>query len=122
MHAAPRRGHRSSVCSPPCGVGRDEFWSGLLAPQPTAERRITDFDPPRFFENPKEVRRTDRVVHIALAAADEAMAQAGDVDVDPDRAGVLFGTGVGGLETLEAQVDRPRSRRASAACRRSSSR
>jgi 3-oxoacyl-[acyl-carrier-protein] synthase II len=87
-----------------CGVGRDEFWSGLLAPQPTAERRITGFDATAFFENPKEMRRTDRVVHIALAAADEAMAQAGVVDVDLDRAGVLFGTGVGGLETLEAQV------------------
>ena len=53
------------------------------------------------------MKRTDRVAQIALAAADEAMTQAGAVDVDPDRAGVLFGTGVGGLETLEAQVDRP---------------
>jgi 3-oxoacyl-[acyl-carrier-protein] synthase II len=87
-----------------CGVGRDEYWSGLLSPQPTGERRITGFDAAAFFDNPKEVRRTDRVVHIALAAADEAMTQAGDVVVDPDRAGVLFGTGVGGLETLEAQV------------------
>ncbi|HEY2813196.1 MAG TPA: beta-ketoacyl-ACP synthase II [Acidimicrobiales bacterium] len=87
-----------------CGVGRDEFWSGLLAPQPTGERRITDFDPIEFFGNPKEAKRTDRVAQIALAAADEAVTQAGAIDVDPDRAGVLFGTGVGGLETLEAQV------------------
>jgi len=87
-----------------CGIGRDDFWSGLLAPQPTDERRITDFDPSTVFDNPKDIKRTDRVVHIALAAADEAMGQAGDIDVDPDRAGVLVGTGVGGLETLEAQV------------------
>jgi 3-oxoacyl-[acyl-carrier-protein] synthase II len=87
-----------------CGIGRDEYWSGLLSPQPTAARRITGFDAAAFFDNPKEVKRTDRVVHIALAAADEAMTQSGAVDVDPDRAGVLFGTGVGGLETLEAQV------------------
>jgi 3-oxoacyl-[acyl-carrier-protein] synthase II len=87
-----------------CGVGRDEFWSGLLAPQPTSERRVTGFDPNTLFDNPKEIRRTDRVAQIALAAAEEAMAQAGAVEVDPDRAGVLFGTGVGGLETLEAQV------------------
>ena len=87
-----------------CGVGRDDFWSGLLAPQPTEQRRITGFDPTAFFGNPKEIKRTDRVVQIALAAADEAMTQAGAVGVDLDRAGVLFGTGVGGLETLEAQV------------------
>jgi len=87
-----------------CGVGRDEFWSGLLAPQPTAERRITGFDPAAFFESPKEAKRTDRFTAIALAAAAEAMEQAGRLEVDPDRAGVVFGTGVGGLETLEAQV------------------
>ncbi|HEX2383370.1 MAG TPA: beta-ketoacyl-ACP synthase II [Acidimicrobiales bacterium] len=87
-----------------CGIGRDDFWSGLLAPQPTDERRINGFDPSTVFENPKEIKRTDRVVHLALAAAQEAMAQAGQFEVDPDRAGVLFGTGVGGLETLEAQV------------------
>src|SRR5206468_9555716 len=41
---------------------------------------------------------------IALAAANEALAQAGDVGGDPDRKGVLMGTGVGGLETLESQI------------------
>jgi 3-oxoacyl-[acyl-carrier-protein] synthase II len=87
-----------------CGVGRDDFWSGLLAPQPTGERRITGFDPTAFFENPKEAKRTDRFTQIALAAADEALTQAGIVEVDLDRAGVMFGTGVGGLETLEDQV------------------
>ncbi len=87
-----------------CGVGRDDYWSGLLSPQPTGERRITGFDPASFFDSPKEIKRTDRVAQVALAAADEAMTQAGAIDVDPDRAGVLFGTGVGGLETLEAQV------------------
>ena len=87
-----------------CGVGRDDYWTGLLSPQPTGERRITGFDPASFFDNPKEIKRTDRVAQVALAAADEAMTQAGAIDVDPDRAGVLVGTGVGGLETLEAQV------------------
>jgi len=33
-----------------------------------------------------------------------ALADAGDLDVDPDRAGVMFATGVGGLESLEAQI------------------
>ena len=87
-----------------CGIGRDQFWSGLLAPQPSGERRIVGFEPESAFENPKEAKRTDRFAQVALAAAAEALAQAGDVDADPDRAGVLLGTGVGGLETLEAQV------------------
>ena len=87
-----------------CGIGRDDFWAGLLAPQPSGERRIHGFDPTSVIDNPKEIRRTDRVAQIALAAADEAMTQAGAIDVDPDRAGVIVGTGVGGLETLEAQV------------------
>jgi 3-oxoacyl-[acyl-carrier-protein] synthase II len=87
-----------------CGIGRDEFWAGLLAPQPTAERRIADFEPEKFFDNPKEAKRTDRFAQIALAAAAEALEQAGDVGVDPARGGVLLGTGVGGLETLETQI------------------
>ena len=80
-----------------CGIGRDAFWAGLLAPQPTAERRITDFSPETAFDNPKEAKRTDRFAQIALAAAAEALDQAGDVGVDPARGGVLLGTGVGGL-------------------------
>jgi 3-oxoacyl-[acyl-carrier-protein] synthase II len=87
-----------------CGIGRDEFWAGLLAPQPTAERRISGFEPEKFFENPKEAKRTDRFAQIAMAAASEALAQAGDVGVDPTRRAVLLGTGVGGLETLETQI------------------
>src|SRR5437868_2633151 len=87
-----------------CGVGREQFWAGLLAPQPTGERRIVGFDPTTAFENPKEAKRTDRFAQIALAAAHEALTQAGNPDVDPDRSGVLLGTGVGGLETLETQV------------------
>jgi 3-oxoacyl-[acyl-carrier-protein] synthase II len=87
-----------------CGIGRDQFWSGLLAPQPTVERRIAEFEPEKFFENPKEAKRTDRFAQIALAAAAEALDQAGELNVNPARAGVLLGTGVGGLETLETQI------------------
>ncbi|MEY2434585.1 MAG: 3-oxoacyl-[acyl-carrier-protein] synthase [Acidimicrobiaceae bacterium] len=87
-----------------CGIGRDAFWAGLLAPQPTGERRINGFEPETAFENPKEAKRTDRFAQIALAAANEAMAQAGDIGVDLDRAAVLMGTGVGGLDTLETQI------------------
>jgi 3-oxoacyl-[acyl-carrier-protein] synthase II len=88
----------------PCGIGRDAFWAGLLAPQPEGERRVLDFDPSPFFENPKEARRADRFTQFALAAAAEALEQAGALAADPDRTGVFLGTGVGGLETLEAQI------------------
>jgi 3-oxoacyl-[acyl-carrier-protein] synthase II len=88
----------------PCGIGRDAFWAGLLAPPPTGERCVDDFDPAPFFDNPKEARRADRFCQLALAAAAEAIEQAGAFGGDPDRSGVLLGTGVGGLATLEAQV------------------
>ncbi|MEO7557405.1 MAG: beta-ketoacyl-ACP synthase II [Acidimicrobiales bacterium] len=87
-----------------CGVGRDAFWAGLLAPQPTGERRIHDFDPVAFFDNPKEIKRTDRFSQLALAAAAEALAQSGDPVVDPDRSGVILGTGIGGIATTEQQI------------------
>jgi 3-oxoacyl-[acyl-carrier-protein] synthase II len=67
---------------------------------------VEGFDATDLF-GPKEVRRVDRFTQFAVAAADEALADAGGRDglaVDPDRAGVLLGTGVGGLETLESQI------------------
>jgi 3-oxoacyl-[acyl-carrier-protein] synthase II len=87
-----------------CGVGREAFWNGLLAPQGTGERRVAGFDPEEFFENPKEAKRTDRFTQLALAAAAEAMTQAGDLTADPSRMGVLMGTGIGGLTTTETQI------------------
>jgi 3-oxoacyl-[acyl-carrier-protein] synthase II len=100
----------------PCGHGRDAFWTGLLSPQPEGERRMKNFDPAPYFTNPKEIRRTDLGTQIAIAVGFEALAHAGlavnpnGVDDeplfpgDPDRAGVILGTGIGGLYTLEEQV------------------
>lgn len=90
----------------PCGVGRDAFWSGLLGPGLSGGRTtaIADWDPTPYFANPKEARRADRVEQFGLAAAAEAFAQAGHVGVDPERFGVVVGTGIGGLHTLEEQV------------------
>ena len=51
---------------------------------------------------PKDVRRADRYTQLAVAAATQAAEEAGVPDgVDPERLGVLIGTGVGGLTTLE---------------------
>lgn len=88
----------------PCGVGRDAFWHGLQGPVADEERRVHEFDPALYFDNPKEARRSDRFTQFAFAAASEALAQAGDIDAAPTRRGTFIGTGIGGLNTLEEQI------------------
>ncbi len=89
-----------------CGLGKDAFWAGLHGPGLTDRQWVTidDWNPSPYFDSPKEARRADRVEQFALAAAAEALTQAGDVRVDPARFGVILGTGIGGLGTLEEQV------------------
>ena len=88
----------------PVGIGVEAFWAGLNGPAPEGLRRIDDFDPEPYFDNPKEARRTDRYAQFALAAAAEALAMSGMPTCDPTRIGVWIGTGIGGLNTLEDQV------------------
>ncbi|RMH81702.1 MAG: beta-ketoacyl-ACP synthase II [Actinomyces sp.] len=88
----------------PCGVGADAFFEGLCSTPPDGPRQVTDFDPAAHFDNPKEARRADRFTQFAVAAAAEALAQAGELDADPTRCGTFIGTGVGGIQTLEAQI------------------
>ncbi|HVN51015.1 MAG TPA: beta-ketoacyl-ACP synthase II [Acidimicrobiales bacterium] len=87
-----------------CGIGTEAFWDGLFVDPGDASRAIEDFDPEPWFDNVKESRRTDRFAQFALAVAQMALDQAGDVAVDPLRRGVIYGTGVGGLHTLEEQI------------------
>lgn len=88
----------------PCGIGTDAFWNGLLSAPPVGERRIHDWDPTPWFDNPKEARRTDRFAQFAFSAAAQAIEQSGDPVADPHRRGVWIGTGVGGLISIEEQV------------------
>ena len=87
-----------------CGSGVDAFWDGLCGPAPEGERRIKDFDPTPYFANPKEIRRSDRSTQLALATAQMALEQAGDLTADAARKGVIVATGIGGIATLEAQI------------------
>jgi 3-oxoacyl-[acyl-carrier-protein] synthase II len=88
-----------------CGIGRDAFWAGLhRPPRPGNVLPIDDFDPAPYFDNPKEVRRADRFQQFALAAAAEALEQSGRPSAEPLRSGVMIGTGIGGLTTLEDQT------------------
>jgi 3-oxoacyl-[acyl-carrier-protein] synthase II len=90
----------------PCGIGKEAFWAGLLGPGTTGgtSTRLADWDPTPWLDSPKDARRADRVQQFALAAAAEAFEQAGAVGADPSRFGVVVGTGVGGLHTLEELV------------------
>ena len=103
-------GHRIAITGygvvAPGGVGKEAFWKGLLGPGFTGSRSIElqDWDPLPYFDSPKDARRSDRCEQFALAAAGEAIAQSGTLPYDPSRIGTIFGTGIGGLRTLEEQV------------------
>jgi 3-oxoacyl-[acyl-carrier-protein] synthase II len=102
----------------PAGTDLDTFWSRLLSGRSTAatiERydpsampvrigcEVRDFDPTAYV-GAKEARRMDRVTQFGVAAAADALADAGDPGADPARCAVIFGTGIGGLITLEEQI------------------
>lgn len=103
-------GHRVAITGygvvAPCGIGKQQYWKGLLGPGISGRKaiEIDDWDPLPYFDNPKDARRSDRVEQFALAAAREAFEQAGALTVEPGRFGTIFATGIGGLHTLEEQI------------------
>jgi 3-oxoacyl-[acyl-carrier-protein] synthase II len=91
----------------PCGLGKEAFWAGLLGPGLDGVGRsveIRDWDSTPYYDSPKDARRADLSEQFAIAAATEAMEQAGTLTATPDRIGTIFGTGVGGIHTLEEQI------------------
>ncbi len=105
----------------PVGNDLETFWESLKAGRSGISRyqafdsgkfdskiagEVRDFDPAPFYKTPKEVRRTDRYTHFAVAAAKMGLDDSGlDLGaVDRDRIGVMVGSGVGGLATMETQV------------------
>jgi 3-oxoacyl-[acyl-carrier-protein] synthase II len=96
------RGIVSSV-----GSGADSFFDALLnlrgGVTDEGVAPCSDFDPESVM-TPKEARRNDRFTQLAVAAAGQATAEAGLMDgVEPGRVGVIVGTGVGGLTTLQRE-------------------
>ncbi|NBY45364.1 MAG: beta-ketoacyl-[acyl-carrier-protein] synthase family protein, partial [Acidimicrobiia bacterium] len=89
-----------------CGIGKQNFWQGLLGPGVSGSNtvEIENWDPSPYFAGPKEARRADRCEQYALAAASEAISQSGQLPYEAPRIGTIFGTGIGGLRTLEEQV------------------
>ncbi|HEX4716975.1 MAG TPA: beta-ketoacyl-ACP synthase II [Thermoleophilaceae bacterium] len=94
----------------PLGVGADTLftqWAAGEVAVEDGEAPCKDFDPLDFFTR-KEARRADRFTQFALASADQAVGQAGwsdDRPYDPSRVGCVLGTGIGGLITLEQNVE-----------------
>ena len=73
---------------------------------------VKNFDPLMYLER-KEAKRADLFAQYAIAASAQAMADAGLEDTsrfDPDRIGVIIGSGIGGLKTFEEQHDVYRER------------
>ncbi|HSL11901.1 MAG TPA: beta-ketoacyl-ACP synthase II, partial [Actinomycetota bacterium] len=98
----------------PVGTGIDDFWAGLMAGR-NGVRTITAFDHsdlavsvagevPGFdatdWLDLKEARRTDPFVHYALASAKLAWDDAGTPELPSERGGVIYATGIGGIQTL----------------------
>ncbi len=66
---------------------------------------VKGFEPTQFLER-KEARKIDRFTQLALAASDMAMEDAGlhQDNIDPDRIGVVFASGIGGIMTFQQEV------------------
>jgi 3-oxoacyl-[acyl-carrier-protein] synthase II len=76
----------------------------------TIAAEVKDFDPTGLV-SPKELRRLDPNVLFALAASREAVADAGlDERYDPARVGIVYGSGIGGIKTINEQHDVLRDR------------
>jgi 3-oxoacyl-[acyl-carrier-protein] synthase II len=105
----------------PVGNDLESFWESLKAGRSGITRykafdsekfdskiagEVRDFEPTRYFKTPKDVKRTDRYTQLAVAAARMGLDDSGlDLaSTDLDRAGVMIGSGVGGLQTMEDQV------------------
>jgi 3-oxoacyl-[acyl-carrier-protein] synthase II len=90
------------------GESPDAFFEALLAKRSGIADGIgacADFDP-EVAMSAKEARRSDRYTQLAVAAAVQAVEEAGVPDgIDPERLGVIVGTGVGGLVTLQAECE-----------------
>ncbi|ATA89617.1 beta-ketoacyl-ACP synthase II [Capnocytophaga stomatis] len=104
----------------PIGNNVQEYWESLIAGISGAAA-ITHFDASKFktkfacevknfkvedFLDRKEARKLDKFAQYALVASDEAIKDAGidSETIDKDRVGVIWGSGIGGLETFQEEV------------------
>jgi 3-oxoacyl-[acyl-carrier-protein] synthase II len=103
----------------PVGIGTEETWQALLAGRSGAAPithfdashhstrfacEVKGFDPLRWLDK-KDVKKVDRFIQFAIAAADLALADASLTigEGDAARAGVFIGSGIGGFATIERE-------------------
>lgn len=101
------------------GMGADKLWESIKVGKsgismiervdasdlPTkVASEVKDFDPSNFIDK-KEIKRMDRFAQFALVAAQMAMDESkiNLENINKDRMGVIIGSGIGGIETLESQ-------------------
>jgi 3-oxoacyl-[acyl-carrier-protein] synthase II len=106
----------------PIGTGKDTFWSALKSGKSGIDKitkfdasnydtqiaaEVKDFDPNAYIDK-KEAKRMDRFTQFAVAASKLALGDAAlNVDeVDAYRFGVVLGSGIGGIETLEKEHEK----------------
>jgi len=104
----------------PLGKSVPEYWDGLVKGVSGADIiqqfdiakfktrfacEVKDFEPTNYFDR-KEARKLDRFAQFALVASDEAVKDAGisKDNVDQDRVGVIFASGIGGITTFQDDV------------------
>lgn len=104
----------------PIGNNLEEYWTNLLNGVSGADAitlfdaskfktrfacEVKGFDPTNFMDR-KEARKLDRFAQLALVASDMAVVDAGisKENVDVDRVGVIFASGIGGLRTFQEEV------------------
>jgi 3-oxoacyl-[acyl-carrier-protein] synthase II len=104
----------------PLGNSVNDYWTGLVNGVSGADMitqfdaskfrtkfacEVKNFDPVQFLDR-KEARKIDRFTQLALVASDQAMLDAGldEKNINPDRVGVVFGSGIGGLITFQNEV------------------
>jgi 3-oxoacyl-[acyl-carrier-protein] synthase II len=104
----------------PLGKSVPEYWDGLVKGVSGADIiqqfdiakfktrfacEVKDFEPTNYLER-KEARKLDRFAQFALIASDEAVKDAGisKENVDQDRVGVIFASGIGGITTFQDDV------------------
>jgi 3-oxoacyl-[acyl-carrier-protein] synthase II len=104
----------------PVGADLETFWKNLTSGKSGIGRvtlfditgydcqiagEVDGFDPTQWFKVPKDSRRADRYAQLAMAASKLAMADAGleGAPGNPERFGVMIGSGIGGLKSLEDQ-------------------
>lgn len=102
----------------PLGIGVPASWDGLVSGRSGVglitrfdatdlpvriAGEVKDFDPLAYVDR-KRARHLDRFTQFAVAAAIEAREQSGlRIEEEPERVGVVIGSGIGGMETFEAQ-------------------